>query len=82
MEEAEEAAKKGYAAVKLKTGRGWKWMDKGVGLRRDIEVTRAVRASVGRGVKVMVDANNGYQRDIEDTWRFLEATAADDVFFM
>jgi D-galactarolactone cycloisomerase len=82
VEEAEEAAKKGYTAVKLKTGRGWKWMDKEAGLRRDIEVTKAVRASVGRGVKIMVDANNGYQRDTEDTWRFLEATAADDVFFM
>ena len=82
VEEAEEAARKGYTAVKLKTGRGWKWMDKESGLRRDIEVTKAVRASVGRGVKIMVDANNGYQRDVEDTWRFLEATAADDVFFM
>ncbi len=82
VEEAEEAAKKGYTALKLKTGRGWKWMDKEAGLRRDIEVTKAVRASLGRGVKIMVDANNGYQRDIEDTWRFLEATKADDVFFM
>ncbi len=82
VEEAEEAAKKGYTAVKLKTGRGWKWMDKEAGLRRDIEVTKAVRASVGSGVKIMVDANNGYQRDIEDTWRFLEATARDDVYFM
>jgi L-alanine-DL-glutamate epimerase-like enolase superfamily enzyme len=30
----------------------------------------------------MVDANNGYQRDIEDTWRFLEATRSDDVYFI
>ncbi|MEO8623248.1 MAG: enolase C-terminal domain-like protein [bacterium] len=82
VEEAEEAAKKGYTAVKLKTGRGWKWMDKETGLRRDIDVTKSVRASIGNGVKIMVDANNGYQRDIEDTWRFLEATAADNVFFM
>nr|MDQ2668170.1 hypothetical protein [Gemmatimonadota bacterium] len=82
VEEAEEAAKKGYTAMKLKTGRGWKWMEKDAGLRRDIEVTKAVRAAVGPGVKIMVDANNGYQRDIEDTWRFLDATAHDDIYFM
>lgn len=82
VEECEEAAKKGYGAVKLKTGRGWRWMEKEAGLRRDIEVTTAVRKAIGPGVRIMVDANNGYQRDIEDAWRYLDATRGDDVFFL
>jgi len=33
----------GYRAFKLKIGRGFKWMPKEEGIKRDIEVTRAVR---------------------------------------
>ena len=79
VEEAEEAVRMGYPALKLKTGRGWRWLEKEAGLRRDIEVVQAVRRAVGPGVRIMVDPNNGYRNDVEDTWRFLEATQADDV---
>lgn len=79
VEEAEEAARMGYPAVKLKTGRGWRWMEKEAGLRRDIEVVREVRRAVGPGVRIMVDPNNGYRNDVEDAWRFLEATRDADV---
>jgi L-alanine-DL-glutamate epimerase-like enolase superfamily enzyme len=75
VEEAEEAARKGYTGMKLKLGRGWKWMEKEEGLRRDIEVTNAVRKAVGREAKVLVDANNGYRDDFERAWRLLEGTA-------
>lgn len=79
VEEAEEAVRAGYPALKLKTGRGWRWMEKQAGLRRDIEVVKEVRRAVGPSVRIMVDPNNGYRNDVEDTWRFLEATRSEDV---
>jgi L-alanine-DL-glutamate epimerase-like enolase superfamily enzyme len=75
VEEAEEAAKKGYRGVKLKIGRGSKWMEKQEGLRRDIEVTLAVRKALGPGIRLMVDANDGFQNDVEGAWRFVSETA-------
>lgn len=82
VEEAEEAARKSYTAMKLKVGRGWRWMDKDAGLRRDIEVIREVRRAIGPDIRIMVDANDGYRRDPEDAWRLLDATRADDVYFL
>jgi len=49
----------GYRAFKLKIGRGFKWMPRKEGIRRDIEVSRAVRARFP-DCKILVDANNGY----------------------
>ena len=82
VEECEEAARKGYPAVKLKTGRGWRWMEKAAGLTRDIEVTSAVRRALGPEIKIMVDANNGYQRDGTDAYTYLVKTQADNVYFL
>ena len=50
---------RGYRAFKLKVGRGYRWMEAEAGLRRDIEVTRAVRERFP-DCQVLVDANNGY----------------------
>src|SRR5690606_40874617 len=47
-----------------------RWMDKEAGFRRDVEVVRAIRKRVGRDVKLMVDANNGF--DLETTLRWLD----------
>jgi L-alanine-DL-glutamate epimerase-like enolase superfamily enzyme len=49
----------GYRAFKLKIGRGYRWMDGENGLRRDIEVTRAVRERYP-DCDILVDANDGY----------------------
>ncbi|WP_020577569.1 enolase C-terminal domain-like protein [Actinopolymorpha alba] len=49
----------GFRAFKLKIGRGHRWMDADAGLRRDIEVTRAVRAAYPEA-EILVDANDGY----------------------
>jgi len=81
-EEAEEACRKGYRGVKLKAGRGRKWMDKAAGLRRDIAVIRAVREAVGPEVRIMVDPNNGYRDDFEGAWRLLEQTAEENLHFI
>ncbi len=49
----------GYRAFKLKIGRGYKWMEHQSGLRRDVEVTRAVREHYP-DCEILVDANDGY----------------------
>src|SRR5260370_26222236 len=60
VEEAEEAVRSGFKAVKLKLGRGSKWMDRASGDARDIAVVHAVRKAVGNGILIMVDPNNSY----------------------
>ena len=65
VEEVEEAAAERIFSVKLDRPR--MEMD-GQGSRfekRDIEIVQAVRKAVGPKMKIMADANNGYQKDIE-----------------
>lgn len=49
----------GYRALKLKIGRGYRWMPAADGLARDIVVTRAVREAYP-DVRILVDGNNGF----------------------
>lgn len=79
VEEAEEACKKGYRGIKLKMGRGSKWMERRPGTQRDIDVTNAVRRAVGERIKVLVDANNGYKDHQEELWRYISETAQSNV---
>ncbi len=53
----------GFRAFKVKVGRGYRWMEPQAGIRRDIEVIRAIRDLVGPSVKILIDANNGYTPD-------------------
>jgi D-galactarolactone cycloisomerase len=82
VEEAEEALKKGYRGVKLKIGRGSKWMEREAGTARDIEVTLAVRRAVGQALKIQVDGNNGYRDHHEHVWRYLNETASAKVYWI
>lgn len=82
VEEAEEAKRSGYRGIKLKLGRGFKWMDKEGGLRRDIEVVHAVRQAVGPGMRIMADPNHGYQGDRERAWRLMSETADTKLYWM
>jgi D-galactarolactone cycloisomerase len=52
-EEAAHYAAEGFSAMKLKVG----W-----GVEEDLRLTRAVRAEIGEGVALMVDANHAYDR--------------------
>lgn len=74
VDEASEAIASGYLGIKLKIGRGSKWMPRDEGLRRDIEVIQAVRGAIGSDRKLLVDANNGYRDDVAAAWRLLEET--------
>jgi D-galactarolactone cycloisomerase len=83
VEEAEEAVRKGYLGLKLKVGRGWKWMQESAGLERDIQVLREVRKAVGPKVKLLADANNGWrEKPMELTWRFLDQTKDLNLFWI
>ena len=82
VEEADEARKMGYPAVKIKVGRGSKWMAPEEGLRRDIEVLLAVREAVGPRLRINADANNGYRGDYERAWRLLEGSRAANLHFI
>jgi len=79
LEEVEMGLNAGHRAFKIKVGRGAKWMDKLAGFRRDVEGVQAIRRRVGKDVKLMVDANNGF--DLEETMRWLDAVG-DDLFFV
>lgn len=79
LKEVEASLERGHRAFKIKVGRGWKWMPKKEGFKRDIEVVKAIRKTVGKNVKLMTDSNNGY--DLETTKRFLDA-AGDDFYFV
>lgn len=69
----------GYRAFKLKIGRGHRWMERETGLRRDIEVTRAVREAYP-SLPLLVDANDGYTPD--DFLRYLDAVADCRLFWV
>jgi L-alanine-DL-glutamate epimerase-like enolase superfamily enzyme len=80
VEEVEMSLNAGHRAFKIKVGRGFKWMDKEAGFQRDVEVVQAIRKRVGRDVKLMVDANNGFV-NLETTRRWLDAVG-DELFFI
>jgi len=69
--EVDEIRNRGHTFVKVKIGRGFKWMHRAQGDARDIEVLKLVRAHGGKDLTIAVDANNGY--DLERTKRLLES---------
>jgi len=69
----------GYRAFKLKIGRGFQHMPKREGLRRDIEVTRAVRETFG-DCKICVDGNNGFT--VQEMIEYVKGVADADLFFI
>ena len=63
---------RGFVDFKIKLGRGYMWMEKEAGLKRDIEVVRAIRREFP-DAKIMVDFNDG--SDLETVKRFVAETA-------
>jgi L-alanine-DL-glutamate epimerase-like enolase superfamily enzyme len=82
VDEAEESVGAGFKALKLKLGRGSKWMSRTEGDARDIAVIHAVRKAVGANITVMGDVNNGYQGQFDGLWRLLTETRNDKLHWM
>jgi D-galactarolactone cycloisomerase len=82
VDEAEESVGAGFKALKLKLGRGSKWMSRAEGDARDIAVIHAVRKAVGPNITVMGDANNGYGGQFDGLWRLLTETRSDKLHWM
>ena len=77
--EVEYSLDQGHRAFKIKIGRGAKWMEPESGFKRDVEVVKAIRNLVGPDIRLLVDANNGY--DLVTTKRFLGEMKG-EVFFI
>jgi D-galactarolactone cycloisomerase len=69
----------GYRQLKVKIGRGNKWMPPAEGLKRDIEVVRAIHASFP-DCEILVDGNNGFT--VETCIRFLEGIGDIPLFWI
>jgi L-alanine-DL-glutamate epimerase-like enolase superfamily enzyme len=80
--EAAEAVEKGWRAMKLKLGRPGKWFEPNAGTRRDIEVVESVRETVGDDIKILVDANNGYDGRLDLLEDFVRGISDLNVMWM
>lgn len=69
----------GYRQLKVKIGRGSKWMPAARGLRRDVEVVRAIHAAFP-DCELLVDANDGFSA--ETTIEFLKAIEGIPLFWI
>ena len=80
--EARQAVEKGWRAVKLKLGRPGRWFEPVAGTARDIEVVWETREAVGPDVKILVDANNGYNSRLDLLEQFVREIGKANVFWM
>lgn len=78
-QEAEESVTQGHRAIKMKIGRGHKWMPPEEGFHRDVDAIRLVRKTVGPDIKLMVDGNNGFDRMGAE--RLFEAAGAEQIYW-
>lgn len=72
----------GYKAIKMKVGRPYKWLKGEKGVARDIEAVKVAREAVGSNFNLMVDANNGYQKQFDWALRFLRGCAPYEMYWM
>ncbi len=79
IEECRWDRDRGYRQLKLKVGRGHRWMKPEDGLARDIEVVRAVAREVP-DCEILVDGNNGFTADT--FIRFLEGIEGIPLFWI
>lgn len=69
----------GYRQLKLKIGRGNRWMEKEKGLKRDIEITKLVAESFP-DCDILVDGNNGFT--IDEFLRYMEGIEGMRLFWI
>ncbi|MDA1279604.1 MAG: hypothetical protein O3B95_06110 [Chloroflexi bacterium] len=80
-DEAGQAVDDGWRAVKIKTGRGGRWMMPEAGMRRDVDVVLSVREAVGPDVKIYVDANFGYDHHLDLLDQFIREVTPANIFW-
>ncbi len=68
----------GHRALKIKIGRGHRWMEHDEGLTRDIALVNRIHSQLPAAV-LMVDANDGYS--VEDALAFLEGIEGCDLYW-
>jgi len=81
-DECQEAVESGFQAIKIKLGRGDKWMERNAGEARDIEIVNRVREAVGPKIRVMADPNYGYRGRFDAAWRLLNETKHANLYWM
>ena len=81
-DEAAGAVADGWKELKIKTGRGGRWMMPEAGMRRDVEVVLAVRDAVGPDVMIYVDGNFGYDDHLDLLDRFIKEVTSADIFWL
>lgn len=69
----------GYRQLKVKIGRGNRWMSKEDGLKRDIEVVREIHKAFP-DCELLVDANDGF--NVETTIAFLKGIEGIPLFWI
>ncbi|HAY79079.1 MAG TPA: mandelate racemase/muconate lactonizing protein [Planctomycetaceae bacterium] len=69
----------GYRQLKVKIGRGTKWMPPKVGLQRDIDVVKAIHQAFPK-VEILVDGNNGFT--VDTMIAFLDGIADVPLFWI
>ena len=80
-DEAAKAVSDGWRAIKIKLGRGGRWMLPEAGMRRDIEVVLGAREAVGPDVKIYVDANFGYDGHLDLLDELIKEVTPADIFW-
>lgn len=78
VREAEDDYALGHRALKIKIGRGKRWMKPEEGMMRDIALVRAIHAALPDAT-LMVDANDGYT--VDDCITFLEGIHGIDIYW-
>lgn len=78
-QEAAESLRQGHTAIKMKIGRGHKWMASEEGFQRDVEAIRTVRRVIGPDALLMVDGNNGFDRAGAE--RLLDAVGDEGIYW-
>lgn len=69
MKDVRDDAKRGYVDYKVKIGRGKNWMQRDEGMKRDVDIIRAIRREYPNA-RILVDAND--TMDVPTAIEFME----------
>jgi len=82
VEEAVGGVNSGWGELKIKVGRGGHWMVPEAGQVRDAEIVNSIREAVGPDIKLMVDANFGYEYRLDLLEKFIAETRDANIFWL